>query len=429
MTTFIFKDYFYDPVQKTAYFRYQADQYFFEEKLVFNDAGDTYDKDALDKALFAIHLALGISYYKTTLAEKIDGVLLSEKQAKFWEDFYFKGLGEFRYVNQINLKGKIKFPSSPAVKSNPSAVKLPERVLVPVGGGKDSVVTIEALKPLNPLLFSLNITPSIEQCIKVSGLSSVMISRTVDPFLIQLSKEKKVLSGHVPVTSMMTFILTAAAVLYGFDAACFSNERSANSGNAVWEGAEINHQWAKSYEAERMCQDYIRENVLEHFICFSLLRQLSELSIAKAFATLKPYHFAFTSCNRQFALTSENRTYHWCGQCPKCAFTFLILAPFMKRAHIIEIFGKNMFEDQSLIQTYSELLGLSGIKPFICVGEFEEACQAFHLLKQMSEWQDDFILKTLWPPVPATDAFLIYGENSIPPLYRKALNAFTKTRL
>lgn len=425
MTTFTFREFFYDSRIQTAVFRYAGSGYNFEEKIVFRDAPDVYDDAALHKTLEALFLALGINYYKAFLSETIEGVSLSKEQAVFWENFYFKGLGEFRYLNKIELKGKIKFPVYPALKTAPSDYALPERVVVPVGGGKDSAVTIEALKPFSPLLFSLGTSPSIEECIKVSGLSAFRIDRIVDPMLIQLSKEKKVFTGHIPITAMMTFILASASVLYGFNTVAFSNERSANSGNAVWEGEEINHQWSKSFEAEKMCQDYLRTYVLSNFTCFSLLRELSELGIARIFSKLTPYHFAFTSCNRQFAIDPSKRFSGWCGTCAKCAFTFLILAPFFKKEKLIEIFGKNLLDDQSLLISYQELLGLSGVKPFICVGEFEEAAQALHVLKQSPEWTDDFIVKTLWPPVPAADALQIFGENRIPPLYRKALYALT----
>lgn len=427
MTTLTFKTYSYDPSSNTASFLYETGGYAFEEKIVFKDAPAPLDASAFNKALSALHIALGINYYKSFLPETIEGLSLTAEQARFWEDFYYKGLGEFRYVNQVKLKGKIKFPVDATARAEPSDVALPKRALVPVGGGKDSIVTIEALKPFAPLLFSLGTTPAIEECIRIAELPSVSAVRIQDPQLHQLIKEGKALSGHVPITAMMMFILGAGSVLWGYDAIVFSNERSANCGNAFWEGEEVNHQWSKSFEAETMCQTYFQKFVLKNLACFSLLREMSELSISRTFAKLSAYHHAFNSCNRQFALDPAKRETRWCLKCPKCAFTFLIIAPFIKKDRMIQIFGKNLLDDAGLQKTYEELLGLQGIKPFICVGEFEEAAQAFHMLKQDPAWGDDFILKTLWPPVPADDALIDRGAHAVPPSYRKALHALIRS--
>ena len=54
---------------------------------------------------------------------------------------------------------------------------------------------------------------------------------------------------------------------------------------------------------------------------------------------------------------------------------------------VIEIFGKNLFEDESLIPLYKELLGLQGNKPFECVGTQDEVSAAFLLALTQEGWE------------------------------------------
>ena len=51
---------------------------------------------------------------------------------------------------------------------------------------------------------------------------------------------------------------------------------------------------------------------------------------------------------------------------------YTILRPFISKEDTQLIFGKELFEDESLVSTFESLLGISGIKPFECVGTNEE---------------------------------------------------------
>jgi hypothetical protein len=62
----------------------------------------------------------------------------------------------------------------------------------------------------------------------------------------------------------------------------------------------------------------------------------------------------------------------WCGQCPKCLFAFIILSPFISPKKLVGIFGKNLFEKESLLPDFKELIGESATKPFECVGTIDE---------------------------------------------------------
>jgi hypothetical protein len=121
---------------------------------------------------------------------------------------------------------------------------------------------------------------------------------------------------------------------------------------------------------------------------FSLLRPLGELRIAQLFARgpFEQFSEQFTSCNRSFRHGSHGFT--WCGECPKCAFVFLALAPFVAKARLVGLWGENLLAKPMLEPTYRELLGLTGHKPFECVGEIDECRQAIRMLKATGDYPE-----------------------------------------
>jgi hypothetical protein len=110
---------------------------------------------------------------------------------------------------------------------------------------------------------------------------------------------------------------------------------------------------------------------------YSLLRPFSELHISELFAKIgfEKYKDVFSSCNRAFVHTSNHMS--WCGECPKCAFVFLALTPFIERQKLEELWGgKNLLLDPKLEPTYRRLLGIEGDKPLDCVGDVKESRSA-----------------------------------------------------
>jgi hypothetical protein len=173
---------------------------------------------------------------------------------------------------------------------------------------------------------------------------------------------------------------------------------------------------------------------------FSLLRSLSELHIAQLFAryaaptrggkpqkNLHKYDDVVTSCNKAFKLHDPSA--RWCGDCPKCRFVFLAMAPAMDRARLARIFGRDLFADPAQVPGYLELLGIDAHKPFECVGEVEESLVALTLMSEQEQWRDAPVLTALQAAVPASawiaasrDEVLTPGGPSfVPAAYAKAL--------
>ena len=392
----------YDESAKTVKLRYGFDDNLvFEECFIFHDAPavtSTAHKQALETCIRHLHLAAGVSYYKAYAPADIhiENNSLSESEAHFFEKFYLKGLGEFAYKNQLDLHDQIHFPFVKRLTTQSADWRLRKRTAVPIGGGKDSIVTLEALKQAGEdlILFSLGHASPIKNTIQVSGLPAIYVTRQMSANLFALNKTGA-LNGHVPVTGILSFVLAAAAVLYDFNLIAMSNEHSANSGNLVLNGVEINHQYSKSFEFEQDFSKHVTTHMLKNLGYFSFLRPLSEIAIASLFAKLQQYHGVFTSCNKAFSIQEQNRSTGWCCTCPKCRFVYLALAPFMEKPQLIQIFGKNLLDDATQETGYLELLGLQGYKPFECVGEIKESLAAFQTLSNQPAWQNDYLIQKL----------------------------------
>ncbi len=408
---FIFESYRFDPQAKKIELHYSLDgEVTFTETLLlpFLDSKISADNPALDCALFALHLIGGISYYKTCLPKTIEikSGALTPQEAEFWNDVYENGLGEFFYKNEIDFRGLIRFPSVErqhvaSLQNNSPDASQP--VLVPLGGGKDSLVTIELLKraKIPATLFRMGTHPFITQQAHTARLPLISVERHLDGHLFKLNAEGA-LNGHIPITAYLSFLSVIVAMLTNHRAVIFSSERSASEGNTKLFGKEINHQWSKSLAFEQSLQQYLTQSVGTTIPCFSLLRPLSELHIAKMLSAYPQYFETFTSCNANWKIVKEKSKERWCRKCPKCAFSFAIMSAFIGKPALLKIFGGNLFEDESLLPLYRELLGISGHKPFECVGTPEETKAALHLAHERWEFAKTPVMKLFEEEVQAT---------------------------
>ena len=340
---------------------------------------DLVDETALDQACACLHLAGGISYYKSFCPPHIivKSQSLNLKQADFWNIFYTKGLAEFFFSNQIDSQGLIAFPVNSQSSSSRVCLQLPERSLVPIGGGKDSIVTAESmlLAELDFSCFSLNQAKPIKDTIDLIGKPAITVNRQLDPLLFQLNQQGA-LNGHVPITGYLSCVAVLAALLHGYKYIVMSLEKSADYPQVISADQQVNHQYSKSREFEDNLSKYLADFVCADLHYFSILRPFYELHIAKLFSEIcrdKPeYLGVFTSCNSNFRQQDGQRLSSWCGRCPKCAFVFTILSPFLAADKLIATFKKNLFQDHSLVGLYRSLLGLTEQLPFECVGTAQE---------------------------------------------------------
>lgn len=399
---------------------------------------------AFNAALKLLHLVAGVSYYKAGVPptlEVVDGPL-DAATADLLEALYLHGLAEFAYRNGLDLRGRIVFPRVDAARlSDPrtadaavaAALDLPRRTLVPIGGGKDSLVAIEAIKSVGGAATAVWIgnSPLIAACAERTGLPTLNIGRELAPGLFELNR-LGAWNGHIPVTAVNSAILVVAAVLYGYDGIAFANERSASAATLEYAGQQVNHQWSKGYAFEQMLADWLHTHVAADLDYCSLLRPFAELAVTRAFAKLTPYFDVFSSCNRNFRLRGPKPADRWCGQCPKCHFVFLALAPFIPKPRLLQIFGRNLLDDEQQGPGFDALLEYHEHKPFECVGEAAEARAAMFALSQRPEWQEDALIARFRQKIlPQLDVaalalepwLLPSGEHRVPPRLQPALAA------
>jgi hypothetical protein len=345
------------------------------------------------------YLIAGLSYYKAGAARRIDvgTTPLGTQGRRLLKAALSDGLGEFAYRNQIPLsdvtiEGREGVePFEPFVDTG--------RVLTPFGGGIDSVVTVERLRgAVDQTLFVVSpssgrFTP-LEETAAVTGLDVVRASRTLDPQIVR--GDESFFNGHVPVTTMVTLLAAVAAVASGRGGVALSNEHSSSVANLRWYNSDINHQWSKSWNAENLIANAVAERVGGELVVASFLRDRSELWVAQVFSELEQYHHVFRSCNRAFTQSPGERSAQWCGECDKCLFVNLVLAPFLSRSALRDIFSSEPLSDAARNDQLRTLVGLGAEhKPFECVGDPDESAVALTDVSRREEWRDVSALREL----------------------------------
>lgn len=409
---FVFDTYRFDLVNLQAYFYYSLrdkndpnNMLLFEEVINFDDGNfdlrEDIDYDILDNILFHLHIALGISYYKIYPTEKlvIKSGDIDEISIRFWKKFYQNWLWEFLFTNEIKPHNLFNFEVQSKKKIVKKEYELQERALVAVWGGKDSIVSLELVRKLkvefDTFVFG-KVDPIKQKCINHTWRNNMLISREISENLFTINNSWEYFNGHVPITWIIAFVMQAAWYLYDYKYFVLSNEHSANFWNTHWEWIEINHQWSKSIEFEIEFSQYIQKNVSSHSHYFSLLRPLYEIKIAELFTKLWVNYFdSFSSCNNNFKIYEQsNHKWLWCNNCPKCAFVYAMLHPFLENKQIKKIFWKDLYTDKKLQDLFEELMWVSWIKPFECVGTNEEVIYAMYLsYKKLMDEDKPFILE------------------------------------
>lgn len=422
------------------------------------DIKQPYDEQFLRAIAFNLGMVEAISYYKSTCSPTfiIKAGYLTDEQLQFFQKLYFYGLGEFLYLNHIKTAENelVHFVVQHEPTTNTVPVINPSGNLITVGGGKDSCVSLELLRNFRDTesneastesdantqpntCFALNPKQANLACVEASGYPAIFAKRTLDPEIIRLNHEG-FLNGHTPFSAMLAFTTYLVAYLANKKYIVMSNEGSANE--ATVHGTKINHQYSKTYEFENDFNHYVSQFLSPAIHYFSFLRPLTEFQIGMIFASnnnLKKYHKIFKSCN----VGSKDATWNWCGECPKCLFVYIILSAFLNADELIEIFGRNLYENKKLLPTFIELLGHSERKPFECVGTYEEcrlavstAIQRLEIENQplpylLQYYKDNYpLVHTLSCQCKNSQITTLYNtENNLPPAFQQVIKQELET--
>lgn len=372
----------FDPASGEARFPYRLGALNFTEVLGLPKGAKAAlaEGPAFRKLLDLTAFVLGVSYFKLRAPFDIvaPDLALTAAEKAFVIDVYENGLGEFYARNNLARFGRLNLSTADDPLERKPAPDLPERTLLPIGGGKDLLVSVELLSHVGVDFtpFAVNPKGPILTSVDAIGRAPVYVTRTLDAEMIRLGKEPGYYNGHVPSTAINSMIASLCALLFGYDQIVLSNERSASEGNVVFDGRETNHQYSKSLGFELLIADTLGNATGGALKYFSLLRPYSEARIASLFNQGTRFDAVFSSCNRNFRLIGNDGPL-WCGECPKCHFVFLIFAPFMAKERLLKIFGRNLLEVPEYEGSFRELAGLAGQKPWECVGKSSKPPPAF----------------------------------------------------
>lgn len=397
---FTFDRYEFNEDQAKADFYYKTDAgHTFKESLTFNvNMSKTYSETALEAALRLYWYVAGSSYYKAHMAPEIVASGLDEWQAQSLSHLYKHGLGEFLYQNQLNPNRVAHFlpdTENRTQRESSSAISGSNGSLVAIGGGKDSLVTVERFNQQGDNFSSFRInTPDqaanpgwVQEQLDLIGAPQVQVTRTIDAFLISDEQQYK---GHVPVTAIVSAAAIIAAVLGNFTEVVFSNEASADEPTINdYHGMPINHQYAKSTEAEQTLQTWVHRYISRDLKYYSFLRDTTELEIAEIFAkeVFAKYKGKWSSSNTNFRQDAANKL-DWDLTSPKTCTVFALLAPYVPREELIAEFGGNPLRVEENFETWQKLLGKRQSKPFECVASTEEMQVSLEKAYQSGNWPE-----------------------------------------
>jgi UDP-N-acetyl-alpha-D-muramoyl-L-alanyl-L-glutamate epimerase len=144
----------------------------FSETYHFDFATAEYDPKVLDRALQALFFMAGVSYYKTFAPPEIvvKRGELDASMAGFFSKTWQRGLGEFWYVNKLDPRTRVTFPVT-TEHVEPLPLSGQKGLLVAVGGGKDSLVSVEILRGQEDIAtWSVNHRPQLTPLVERIGL-------------------------------------------------------------------------------------------------------------------------------------------------------------------------------------------------------------------------------------------------------------------
>lgn len=393
MSTFSFDGYEFDQATYQATFRYSHTDpdLSFVERITFDAAADDYDKDVLVRALDLAHLLVGVSYNKCFANAEIAFASggIDDWQAAFLNHVYQEGLSQYAFENGLTRRDLAQF------------VATTREVLPPIGyrgqgivsmqsGGKDSLLVAALLEKTQQPYTPFYIRSSDEHPALLDTLSTPLVNayRRIDRSALQQASELGGLNGHVPVTYIALAYALVQGVLLGKNTVLAAIAHEGEEPHAWIDDLPVNHQWSKTWPAERLFAEYVRRYISADIRVGSPLRQYSELRVAQLFAEQVWGRFGetFSSCNvANYQQQSDNTTLTWCGRCPKCANSYLLFAPFVPADVLQRCLGGALFAQPELADTFRGLLGVDGVmKPFECVGEVDELRRAYHLAQQNS---------------------------------------------
>ena len=387
MNEFVFEKYTFDHESYRADFYYRLGEYSFRETVHFQQSNNGYDVDVLSRALKLAHLVIGVSYYKTFPTSHITFMdqQIDSWQANFLNNVYQEGLSQFAYENNLTREDLAFFKETSELVER-AAVYSGQGTLSLQSGGKDSLLSAMLLDKQQQAFDSMYVANSESHpaLIDTLGEQLYVVRRDIDKAALATAAENGAKNGHIPITYIISSIALVQSVLLNKNTVLLSIGHEGEEPHAMIGNLGVTHQWSKTWSAEQLLAGYVQRYIAENIRVGSPLRKYSELRIAQLFVehAWGDYGHSFSSCNKiNYQQGNDNTVLKWCGECPKCANSFLLFAPFVSARELTELFGgQDLFAKPLLVDTFKGLLGIDGFeKPFECIGEIDELRKAYEL--------------------------------------------------
>lgn len=389
---FKFLNYEFDEETFVGRFRYEGvDGKHFCETISFAKTNQIYsenDKAVLDRAMQLAHLIIGTSYYKAHPEKTVStNYQIDEFMAKFLNHTYQEGLSQFAYENDLTRDNLVHFEKNVEKTEMEPLAYTHEGLLVGQSGGKDSLLVATMLDNEKAEWTGVVISNTYfyPEIVNDTGAKEIqLIHREVD---LKALKETGGMNGHVPVTYINMAILLIQAILNHQNVVYTSIGHEGEEPHAHIGDLAVNHQWSKTKTAEDLFAEYIHRYISKDLAVYSPIRKYSELKIAELFVKncWEKFGHKFSSCNvANYKQRNDNSKLKWCGECAKCANSYILFAPFLEPSELNSLFANktSLYEKPELVDDFKGLFGIEGyIKPFECVGETAELRKAYHLKK------------------------------------------------
>jgi hypothetical protein len=403
------------------------------------------DTPEQSRSLRALHLALGVSYYKKFLPPRIaHPYAMDANEAAFWNSNWQNGLGEFLYVNKLDVARVAHFGEQDGIKFEGSGASDASGAILGIGGGKDSIVAGELLKDVGvPVAgFVMATGEQLGQAASVAATMQVplhAVKRKLDTQLIELKGQPGTYSGHVPISMIFGLVGAALAIAQKAAYVVVANEASASIPRIMWGDRAVNHQWSKSYGFEKDLQRFIQRSIAGQITYFSAVRQLTSIGIAKLFTKLPRYFEVFTSDNSVFRIDPAKRpSGRWSLESPKSLSSYLLLAPWLSDTDVARIFTIDFLNEPSLSTLFLELTGVEGEPPLDCVGTVEELVLSVNLLARAERYSDTTLMKLAaergvvqdkdWD-TELTDLLALQTDQALPENLQDAITSYLQTKV
>jgi UDP-N-acetyl-alpha-D-muramoyl-L-alanyl-L-glutamate epimerase len=316
----------------------------------------------------------------------------TEALERLWRTVFHKVWAQWRYENDLPLEEPPPWTSRPTQsKIMPVHYDRPsDEILLFCGGGKDSLVSMKLLERGNLPFASFTYSSSVYGA---SRPQFELIDRLLDrgasrrrhrtivvddffdaPMLELYGNEIGVKSVTAAETPSSIFGAMPILLDRGYSCAVLGNEASANKGNLIWDktGEDVNHQWGKSVEAERLLDEYIRTELCADMGVFSLLMPIHDaviFSLLEQDQDILPFAH---SCNIEKP---------WCRRCAKCAYVWLGYRAHLPASVVESIFEEDLLEAPENYAFFHDMVGLGAHTPFECIGQIDESRLALSLCK------------------------------------------------